>query len=63
MPYTKAKFDVAKQVAYKSAVAGAAGTRVSNVDIISVTESRRRAGSVEVQTKVSASRVFIMIVG
>jgi hypothetical protein len=62
MPYTKAEFDDAKQVAYKSAVADAAGTPPSNVDIASVTESRRRAGGVEVETKVSASRVFIMIV-
>ena len=66
MPYTKAsshsEFDVAKQVAYKSAVAGAAGTPPSYVDIASVTESRRRSLSVEVETKVSASRLFIMIV-
>ena len=63
MPYTKTEFDAAKQVAYKSAVAGAAGTEPSYVDIASVTERRRRAGSVEVETTVSESRVFTMIVG
>ena len=53
MPYSKAEFDAAKQDAYKAALANAAGTVAANVDILSITEKRRRVGSVDVQTKVS----------
>ena len=53
-PYTKAEFGTAEQGKYKAAVAAAARTAAANVDILSVTdtESQRRAGSVEVETKV-----------
>ena len=57
LPYTKNEFDTAKQDKYKAAVASAAGTRPANVvisNIISITEERRRAGSVKVETKVGA---------
>ena len=36
------------------AVANAAGTTAANVEIISITDGRRRAGSVKVETKVTA---------
>jgi len=52
MPYLKAEFNSAKQLFFKSAVAGAAGTDAANVDIVSVTETSRRAGSIDVETKV-----------
>jgi hypothetical protein len=51
--YSKAEFDQAKQDKYKTAVANPAGTTAANVDILSITEGRRRAGSVKVETKVS----------
>jgi len=35
------------------AVADTAGTTAANVDILSITEGRRRAGSVKVETKVN----------
>ena len=54
LPYTKDEFDTAKQDKYKAAVASSAGTRPANVVIISITEERRRAGSVKVETKVGA---------
>ena len=53
MPYSKAEFDTSKQFLYKTAVAITAGTSASNVDILSITEKRRRVGSVDVETKVS----------
>ena len=52
MPYTKAEFDQDKQDKYKAAVASAAGTDPANVEILGVTEVRRRAGSIQVETKV-----------
>lgn len=52
MPYTKAEFDGAKQAKYKAAVAATAGTSSKNVIITSVTEGRRRAGGVDVATRV-----------
>ena len=52
MPYSKAQFNSAKQMFFKAAVAGAAGTDAANVAIVSVTETSRRAGSVDVETKV-----------
>ena len=55
MPYSKAEFDAAKQDAYKAAVANAAGTVAANVDILSITDARRRAGSVAVLTKIRAT--------
>ena len=54
--YSKADFDQAKQNKYKAAIANAAGTTADKVDILSITEGRRRAGSVKVETKVSRLR-------
>jgi hypothetical protein len=48
----QAEFDTAKQDKYKTAVASAAGTIAANIEIEAITEKRRRAGSVNVQTKV-----------
>jgi hypothetical protein len=52
MPYAKSDFNEALQEKYKLAIASAAGAPVDNVDIVSITEKRRRAGSVDVETKV-----------
>jgi hypothetical protein len=41
-----------KQDKFKAAVASAAGTTADNIDILDITEGRRRAGSVKVETKV-----------
>ena len=41
-----------KQDKYKTAIANAAGTVAANVEIVKITEARRRAGKVEVETKV-----------
>ena len=56
LPYTKAEFDQAKQDKYTAAMAATAGTIAANVVIESITEKRRRAGSVDVKTKVASSR-------
>jgi hypothetical protein len=50
MPITRAEFNAA-DAKFKEAIAAAAGINPDNVDILSVTESRRRAGSVDVETK------------
>jgi len=55
LPYTKTEFDADKQTLYKKAVAKAASTILDNVDIVSMTDARRRAGSVAVETKVRAT--------
>ncbi len=55
---SKAEFDQAKQDKYKEAVAIAAGTTAANVEILSITDGRRRAGSVKVETKVSRQYSF-----
>ena len=55
LPYTKADFDDARQDKYKTAVAAAAGTIAENVDIVTITEKRRRAGSIDVETKIRAN--------
>ena len=55
LPYTKAEFDQAKQDKYTAAMAATAGTIAANVVIESITEKRRRAGTVDVKTKVSES--------
>ena len=52
MPYSKSEFNQDKQDKYKLAIASAAGTPADNVDIVSITEKSRRAGSVNVETKV-----------
>ena len=52
LPYTKDQFDQSKQDKYKAAVASAAGTVAANVEIVKITEARRRAGKVAVETKV-----------
>ena len=57
--YSKAEFDEAKQNKYKVAVAEAADTTAANIDILSITEGRRRAGSVKVETKVSRLRAHL----
>jgi len=54
LPYTRADFTSAKQTSFKAAMAAAAGTVASNVDILSITEGRRRAGSIAVETKIRA---------
>jgi len=51
MPYTMADLNADVQLKYTAAVASAAGTISDNVDIVS-TKASRRAGSVEVETKV-----------
>jgi hypothetical protein len=56
LPYTKAEFDQAKQDKYTAAMAATAGTIAANVVIESITEKRRRTGSVDVKTKVLNSR-------
>jgi hypothetical protein len=53
MPYSKVEFDAYKQSKYKIAAATAAGTIETNVDIVEIKEKRRRAGSIDVVTKVS----------
>ena len=55
MPYTKSEFDSAKQDKFKASVASAAGTIASNVDILSITEERRRAGGIDIETKICAA--------
>jgi len=55
MPYKKSDFNEALQDKYKAAIASAAGAPVDNVDIVSITEKRRRAGSVDVETKIRAT--------
>ena len=55
LPYSKSELDTTKQAKYKAAVASSAGTSTANVDIMSITESRRRAGSVQVETKIRAA--------
>ena len=54
MPYTKSEFNEDKQDKYIKAVARAAGTNHENVEIVSITEKQRRAGSIDVETKVRA---------
>jgi len=56
MPYSVAEFDTGKQISYKKAMSAAAGTISANVDILSIiAEGRRRAGAVEVKTKIRAT--------
>jgi hypothetical protein len=54
MPYTVAQFDQDKQDKFKQALASAAATSPLNIDIVSIKEARRRAGSVAVETKIRA---------
>jgi hypothetical protein len=54
MPYTKAKFDGAQQGFFKDPIASPAGKSPLNFDILSIAEARRRAGSIEVETNISA---------
>jgi hypothetical protein len=53
MPYSKDEFDVGNQDTFKEAIASAAGISPLNVNILSITDSRRRGGSVNVETKLS----------
>jgi hypothetical protein len=55
MPYTKTEFDGDKQDKYKVAVARAANTARANVDLGTITEVRRRAGSVKVPTTIRST--------
>jgi len=56
MPYSVAEFDTGKQISYEKATAAAAGTISANVDILFIiAEGRRRAGAVEVKTKICAT--------
>jgi hypothetical protein len=52
MPYSRSEFDAGTQQKYKAAIASVAATSADNVEIINITESRRRAGSVDVYTKI-----------
>jgi hypothetical protein len=52
MPYSRSEFDADTQQKYKAAIASVAVTSADNVEIINITESRRRAGSVDVYTKI-----------
>jgi hypothetical protein len=52
MPYSKAAFTPDKRTKYKAAIATAAKVPTENVDIVQVIEKRRRAGGVDVETKV-----------
>jgi len=45
----------AKQDKYKKAVANAAGTIAANVEIVKITDARRRTGKVVVETKILAA--------
>ena len=55
LPYTKDQFDKPKQDKYKKAVANAAGTIAANVEIVKITDARRRTGKVVVETKILAA--------
>ena len=55
LPYSKPEFDLGKKAWYKAAIAIAAGTSAANVDVLSVTERLRRAGMIEVETKIRAT--------
>ena len=61
MPISKADFDETKQENYKTAVASAAGVSPKNVDIVDIKEKRRRAGSVEVETKVTCETHVVLL--
>ena len=54
MPYSRAEFDQAKQKKYKEAVAKAAGTVAANIEL-KITDARRRASSIKVETTIRAS--------
>jgi hypothetical protein len=54
LPYTKSEFDTDKQQKFKTAVSSAAGVPDVNVDIADIIEKRRRAGSIDVFTKVQS---------
>jgi hypothetical protein len=58
MPYSAAAFNSDKQNKYKAAVATAAKVPTANVDIVKITEKDRRAGSVDVETKVLSWLLF-----
>ena len=61
MPYSKSEFDTENQKKFKVAVASAAGTVAANVDILSITEKRRRAGSsIIIEIKIRAADAIEM---
>ena len=55
LPYTKAEFDAAKQAAFRAAVASAAGVSTTDVVIVSIKETLRRSGSIDVETNIIAA--------
>ena len=55
LPYTKAEFDAAKQAAFRAAVASAAGVSATDVVIVSIKETLRRSGSIDVETNIIAA--------
>ena len=57
MPYTRAGFGTDKKEKYKEALASAAATTATRVKIVSIAETRRRAGQVEVDTRILAADV------
>lgn len=52
MPYSRAEFTTDKQNKYKSALATVAGVPETNVEIVKIVEKGRRAGGVDVESKV-----------
>ena len=55
MPYTRSEFHTENQDRFKFAIGKTAGTTADNVDIVSITDARRRAGNVDVETKIRSS--------
>ena len=56
MPYTEVDFDAATQAQYKQAVANAASTVSSNIDIVSISAGRRLAFESKIPAAMLASR-------
>jgi len=55
LPYSKASFDQDKQLKFRTALAASAGTTAENVEILSITEGRRRQGQgIKVENKIYA---------
>jgi predicted transcriptional regulator of viral defense system len=52
MPYSRSEFDAGTQQKYKAAIASVTETSADNVEIINITESHRRASSVDVHTQI-----------
>jgi hypothetical protein len=52
MPYSRSEFDAGTQQKYKAAIASVTETSADHVEIINITESHRRASSVDVHTQI-----------